>query len=92
MTATDRELKLWYAEHSRRFQHEGSSVVRWLTGGSGPDAYVTFARQEDRILACCPHCKEQIGWFDYGNQTYSQIVCIRDNYARHRCQEKRDEG
>ncbi len=66
------------AENARRFQHEGTHVVRWLTGGTAPDAYATFEQQDNRIVTCCPSCGKPPGRFDasYGGAVYKQIAAI----------------
>jgi hypothetical protein len=87
MLTVEQELREWLTENAWRFQHEGTHVVRWLTGGTAPDASVTFERQGDEIMARCPSCRELLGQFDasYGSAVYRQIAAIRQIYARHQC-------
>ncbi len=69
------------------FQHEGEHVVRWLSAGAGPSAYVTFKHQGAEISACCPKCGREIGRFDadYGASSGGQIAAIRYAGADHQC-------
>jgi len=69
------------------FQHEGEHVVRWLAGGLAPEIRVTFRRQGDQTVACCPQCGQELGRFDanYGPATGDQIGEIRYAGANHRC-------
>jgi len=88
MTSTaEQKIRDRLAENAWRFQHEGTNVVRWLTGGTAPDAYVTFEQQGDKIVVRCPACREPLGWFDasYGGAAYRQIRAIREDYAHHHC-------
>jgi hypothetical protein len=39
------------------FQHQGDQVVRWLTGGTLPDAWVTFQREGDQTIVRCAGCQ-----------------------------------
>src|SRR5579859_3592953 len=57
------------------FQHEGTSIKRWITGGIAPDAYVTFRSDALEIVAYCPECHMEQGRFDanYGPGTYRNI-------------------
>ncbi len=67
------------------FPHEGEAVVRWLTGGTQLDAYVTFQQREEVIVARCPLCGAEIGSFaaDYGGKAYAQIEHIRATAVAH---------
>ncbi|SRR5205809_2784838 len=45
------------------FKHEGEDVVRWLTGGTRPDAWVTFHPVEDgRVEVRCANCQMVLGY------------------------------
>lgn len=70
-----------------RFEHEGEYVKRWLTGGLAPSITVTFHHEKDRIVCRCPHCQQEIGWFDsnYGERVPEQIGVIRYAGANHKC-------
>ncbi len=43
------------------FQHQGENVVRWISSGGDPSAYVTFHRHDTTIEARCPICNALIG-------------------------------
>ncbi len=43
------------------FPHEGDTVVRWLTGGPLPDAWVTFHHEHDSITVRCAGCQAILG-------------------------------
>lgn len=43
------------------FQHEGEQVIRWLTGGLLPDAWVTFHPLGERIVVRCAGCQNILG-------------------------------
>jgi hypothetical protein len=43
------------------FQHEGESAIRWLTGGTLPDAWVTFHHEGEQIIIRCAGCQNAIG-------------------------------
>jgi len=49
---------------SPTFQHEGDQVIRWLTGGNAPDAWVTFHPTPggDQTVVTCAGCGEVIGY------------------------------
>jgi hypothetical protein len=67
------------------FRHEGPNVVRWLTGGTVPDAYVTFQSNGSEIIAHCPTCGQEVGRFGTvsGAATYQQIATIRERAHKH---------
>src|SRR5437667_7074940 len=44
------------------FKHEGPEVVRWLTGGTMPDAWVTFHEEGEQIIVKCATCKNILGY------------------------------
>jgi hypothetical protein len=44
------------------FKHEGEDVVRWLTGGTDPDAWVTEHPEGERIVVRCAGCQNIIGY------------------------------
>jgi len=45
------------------FKHEGEDVIRWLTGGIMPDAWVTFHHLGDgRIEVRCANCQTVVGY------------------------------
>jgi hypothetical protein len=88
MTLTaEQKIRERLAENAGRFQHEGTHVVRWLTGGTAPDAYATFEQQDEKIVARCLSCGKPLGRFDasYSGAAYKQIAAIREVYAQHRC-------
>lgn len=63
------------------FQHEGQDVVRWLTGGNMPDAWVTFHPHGDRIEARCAGCDTILGYLPADrdtDQTAAAILAIRE--------------
>lgn len=67
------------------FQHEGSSVVRWLSSGIDPNAYVTFHHRGAVIEAHCPTCNIVLGSFpaDYGGDTGQHIAAIQRSNHHH---------
>jgi hypothetical protein len=85
MLTTEQKIREQLAQNTWRFQHEGSKVVRWITGGTAPDAYVTFHKTEDKIVARCATCQQEMGRFDagYGHATYRELAAVRERYAKH---------
>lgn len=67
------------------FQHEGASVVRWLSSGGDPNAYVTFHHRGAMIEAHCPTCDAVLGSFpaSYDGDTGRQIASIQRANHRH---------
>jgi hypothetical protein len=62
------------------FQHEGDTVVRWLTGGAAPDAWVTFHHAGDYVVVRCAGCDEVLGGWplpDERGEMPEQIATIR---------------
>lgn len=43
------------------FPSEGEYVIRWLTGGTSSDAWVTFHQESEHITVCCAGCRTIIG-------------------------------
>lgn len=43
------------------FPSEGEHVIRWLTGGTSPDAWVTFHHEDEQITVRCAGCRSIIG-------------------------------
>jgi hypothetical protein len=43
------------------FEHEGEDVIRWITGGTLPDAHVTFHPEGEQIEVRCATCKTVLG-------------------------------
>jgi hypothetical protein len=43
------------------FPSEGENVIRWLTGGTSPDAWVTFHEKGEHITVRCAGCRTIIG-------------------------------
>lgn len=43
------------------FEHEGAHVIRWLTGGTLPDAWVTFHLEGEQITVKCAMCQAILG-------------------------------
>lgn len=39
------------------FPSEGENVIRWLTGGTSPDAWVTFHPEGGQIAVRCAGCR-----------------------------------
>jgi|SRR5579885_1185690 hypothetical protein len=68
-----------------QYPHEGPDVVRWLTGGTLPDAYVRFEQRGERMIARCSTCSQELGQFDasYGEGTGQAIGQIRLAYQAH---------
>jgi|GEM_PF-2904766 hypothetical protein len=87
MPTAEQKIRAFMAENAWRFQHEGSHVTRWLTGGTAADAYVTFDQQDDKIIARCPSCGREFGHFNanYDSAAYKQLGAIREFGSRHLC-------
>ena len=69
------------------FEHEGEQVVRWVTGGSLPDVYVTFHSEGERIAVKCATCKNVLGYLPAnrdGDQTVKALVAIRLSGHEHK--------
>ncbi len=72
------------------FQHEGEQVVRWITGGNLPDAYVTFQHEGDQVIVHCAYCKTILGQFpaDYErNETARVLMEVRLSGHEHKREE-----
>jgi hypothetical protein len=67
------------------FQHEGEEVVRWITGGTLPDLYVTFHQRDNIIEVRCSTCQALLGNFPshYGGDTAQQIAAMRQTGHQH---------
>ncbi len=67
------------------FQHEGEEVTRWLTGGTLPDAFVTFHKQGARIEVRCSTCREPLGYVSdhYEGNVPEQLADIRRAAHQH---------
>ena len=87
MSTAEQKIRDLIAANAWRFQHEGTHVTRWLTGGTAADAHITFEQQGDKIVARCPSCGQEFGHFDanYGSATYKQLGAIRETGSRHVC-------
>jgi len=74
------------------FQHEGSTVIRWITGGIAPSVHVVFRQDGTEIAACCPQCDEEFGRFDatYGGGAFRQLAAIRETGHHHSCREEEE--
>ncbi len=85
MTTAEQKIRKTLSHKQDRFQHEGSSIVRWITGGTAPDAYVTFHNGGPKTIARCPKCNQEIGDFDsnYGPNIQGQIAEIRAKAHQH---------
>ena len=56
------------------FLHEGNQVIRWLTGGSAPDAWVTFHPEGEQIIVRCAGCRSIIGQLPADAYQVSEIA------------------
>ena|SRR5437764_10005732 len=56
------------------FQHEGDQVIRWLTGGAAPDAWVTFHYKGEQIIVRCAGCRSIIGQIPADAYQVSEIA------------------
>lgn len=67
------------------FQHEGDEVIRWLTGGTLPDLYVTFHQQDRMIEVRCSTCQSRLGNFpsNYEGDIAQQLVDMRQGGHKH---------
>jgi len=67
------------------FQHEGPKIVRWISSGRDPSAYVTFHRRGTIIEARCPTCSALIGQLpaDYGESIAHQLAAIQRSDHQH---------
>ncbi len=43
------------------WEHAGADVVRWITGGSLPDLYITFHHENGNVLVKCASCQRPLG-------------------------------
>ena len=64
------------------YQHEGSDVVRWITGGTLPDLHVTFHPDLEgkRVAWKCATCHNIIGYLPADGERVAlaeQIVAMR---------------
>ena len=85
MLTAEQKIRETLAQNAWRFQHEGPDVVRWLTGGNAPDAYVTFQKVDDTTLTSCPICNCEMGSFDIKDRARAslQIANIREKASQH---------
>lgn len=67
------------------FQHEGEEIVRWITGGTLPDLYVTFHQRDGVIEVRCSTCQALLGCFPshYGGSTAQQLAAMRQSGHQH---------
>ncbi len=67
------------------FRHEGEEVMRWITGGTLPDIYVTFHQQDTVIEVRCLTCQTLLGCFPahYGENTAQQLAAMRQSEHQH---------
>jgi hypothetical protein len=67
------------------FQHEGEEVVRWISGGTLPELYVTFHQRGTMIEVRCSTCQALLGNFPshYGGNTVQQIAAMRQSGHQH---------
>jgi len=56
------------------FQHEGSTVIRWLTGGPAPTAQVQFQQEGNLTVVCCPHCGKKLGQLNMNSENVSREI------------------
>ena len=56
------------------FKHQGDDVVHWLTGGTMPDAWVTFHPEGEQIVVRCAGCKTIIGHLPADPYQVSEIA------------------
>lgn len=71
------------------FQHEGEEVIRWITGGSLPDVYVTFHPEPEgeQIAVKCAVCKNVLGYLPANrdaDQTAKALIEIRQSGHEHK--------
>jgi hypothetical protein len=61
------------------FLHQGEDVVRWLTGGTLPDAWVTFHRSDEHTIVRCAGCQNILASLParWEEATAEQIAEIR---------------
>lgn len=69
-----------------QFQHEGEEVIRWITGGTLPDVYVTFHHEGNMIELRCATCQASLGSIaaDYRGNTPQQVADIRRAGHQHK--------
>jgi hypothetical protein len=67
------------------FQHEGEDVIRWITGGTLPDIYVTFCQKDSIIEVRCSTCQVLLGCIpsDFGGNTAQQLAALRQSEHQH---------
>ena len=66
------------------WQHEGEDVVRWITGGSLPDLYVTFHREGEQIAVKCATCKNILGYLPVDGEQAGLLAATRVAGHTHR--------
>lgn len=91
----EQKIRLTLTGHPNRepvFQHEGPTIIRWITTGPEPTAYVRFQQRGDQIIAHCPQCGEELGQFNanYGSTTYRALGEIRTNGNKHQKQHENE--
>lgn len=56
------------------FPSERENVVRWLTGGTSPDAWVTFHPKDEQITVRCAGCRAIIGHLPVNSLVQDEVV------------------
>ncbi|MGI9057003.1 MAG: hypothetical protein ACR2H5_00295 [Ktedonobacteraceae bacterium] len=92
----EQKIRLAITDHpdgEPEFQHEGETVIRWITTGPEPTAYVRFQERGDQIIAHCPQCGEELGRYNanYESTTYQELREIRTNGVKHQKQHENEQ-
>ena len=56
------------------FPSEGENVIRWLTGGTSPDVWVTFHSEGEQIIVRCAGCRTVIGHLPVDSSATEEIA------------------
>ncbi|WP_069804554.1 hypothetical protein [Thermogemmatispora onikobensis] len=89
MSPAEEKIRHVLETNAGRLRTEGPDVVRWLTGGSEPDAYVLLEREPatDRLTARCASCRQVLQPLTLvdGRLVAEELVAVRRRFAGHTC-------
>ena len=89
MSPAEKKIRDLLEANAWRLRTEGPDVVRWLTGGSEPDAYVLLERDPaaQQVLARCPRCRQPLQSLTLtaGRLVAEELLAVRRRFAGHSC-------
>lgn len=88
-------LRLLHSMRGRQSSgHEGKQVVRWISGGTGPDIRTTFRTEGKHTVMCCPLCGSEFGRVNLQDKSslVGQMTAIQQAGHPHHCSHDEDMG